>query len=596
LTDPRSEYSRRAALWDEAIARGERVHLLVSNLRLVAAAIGALVAWLAFGRQALSPMWLLVAFAAFLALVLVHARVLQRNERAVRARGLYRRGLDRIDDRWMHGGADGARFMEGHPYARDVDLFGPASLFQLVNTARTEAGEDRLAQWLGQSAAAGEVRERQAGVAELAPQVDFREQLGVVAAEAHVGRSGALASWAALSPVGLSLAAGGLHALCGLVTAVLLVAAFTDRVPIAAVGAWLLVHTGVALAWRQRVNEAARRIGAASSDLGLFREVLEAIERTTFSAPALAAIHARLKATGVPSSRRISRLESFVSLLELCDHNPYFRAIAVPLLVRGPVAAAIDLWHARNRLSLSAWIDAVGEFEAFASLATYAYEHPGYPFPSMIETSADGPLLHADALAHPLLPASAVPNDVRLGGDAPSLLIISGSNMSGKSTLLRAVGLNAALALAGAPVRASRFVLSPVTLGATIRVEDSLLAGHSRFYTEVLRIRAIVQLASGALPVLFLLDEILHGTNSHDRRIGAEAILRTLVKAGAIGLVTTHDLALTQAVGIFDGNAANVHFQDRIEDGKMAFDYRMRPGIVEHSNALELMRAVGLDV
>jgi DNA mismatch repair ATPase MutS len=206
-------------------------------------------------------------------------------------------------------------------------------------------------------------------------------------------------------------------------------------------------------------------------------------------------------------------------------------------------------------------------------------------------------VFHATSLAHPLLPtAVAVPNDVRLGDDGPQLLVVSGSNMSGKSTLLRAVGLNVALALAGAPVRARALVLSPVVLGATIRIEDSLLAGHSRFYTEVLRIRSIVELLPGAMPVLFLLDEILHGTNSHDRRIGAEAILKTLVEADAIGLVTTHDLALTHTVAAFGRRAANVHFQDRIEDGGMVFDYRMRPGVVEHSNALALMRAVGLEV
>jgi DNA mismatch repair ATPase MutS len=200
-------------------------------------------------------------------------------------------------------------------------------------------------------------------------------------------------------------------------------------------------------------------------------------------------------------------------------------------------------------------------------------------------------------LVHPLLPASiAVANDVRLGDPAPSVLVVSGSNMSGKSTLLRAVGVNAVLALAGAPVRATRLELSPLAVGATIRVEDSLREGHSRFYTEILRIRDIITAARGPIPVLFLLDEILHGTNSHDRRIGAEAIVRSLVAAHAIGLVTTHDLALTQLTATLGARAANVHFEDRIEDGKMRFDYRMREGVVERSNALALMRAVGLDV
>jgi DNA mismatch repair ATPase MutS len=190
-----------------------------------------------------------------------------------------------------------------------------------------------------------------------------------------------------------------------------------------------------------------------------------------------------------------------------------------------------------------------------------------------------------------------VRNDVRLGGEgAPRVIIVSGSNMSGKSTLLRSVGINTVLALAGAPVTATRLRLSSLTLGATLHVEDSLQAGHSRFYAEILRVRTIVDGARGRVPMLFLLDEILHGTNSHDRRIGAEGIVKALVALGAIGLVTTHDLALTELPARLDSAAVNMHFEDRLEDGKMIFDYRMRPGVVEHSNALALMRAIGLDV
>ena len=200
-------------------------------------------------------------------------------------------------------------------------------------------------------------------------------------------------------------------------------------------------------------------------------------------------------------------------------------------------------------------------------------------------------------LGHPLLPEStAVRNSLSLGASSPRVLIVSGSNMSGKSTLLRAVGTNVVLALAGAPIRASKLELSPLALGATMTFGDSLQQGHSRFYSEILKIRDIVSLTNGSEPVLFLLDEILGGTNSHDRRIGAQAIVRSLVNAGAIGLVTTHDLALTELAADPGVHARNVHFEDHIEDGRMRFDYRMRDGVVERSNALELMRAVGLSV
>src|SRR5437667_11527022 len=224
----------------------------------------------------------------------------------------------------------------------------------------------------------------------------------------------------------------------------------------------------------------------------------------------------------------------------------------------------------------------------------YAYENPRDPFPVF---GPNGPLCRAEALGHPLLTdAVSVRNDVCLDRGGVQVIVISGSNMSGKSTLLRSVGVNVVLALAGAPVRAARLSLSRLVLGATLRIDDSLQAGHSRFFAEILRIRDIVDAARGPVPLLFLLDEILHGTNSYDRRIGAEAIVRALVGAGAIGLVTTHDLALTELPARLGMAGTNMHFQDRIDDGRMVFDYRMRPGIVERSNALALMKAVGLDI
>ena len=247
---------------------------------------------------------------------------------------------------------------------------------------------------------------------------------------------------------------------------------------------------------------------------------------------------------------------------------------------------------ARSGAAIARWLTAVGELEAFCAFAAYAYEHPADAFPEVVEGS---PCFDAVGLGHPLIPDErCVRNDVRLG--APQrLLIVSGSNMSGKSTLLRAVGINTVLALAGAPVRAQRLRVAPLAVGCSIRIQDSLQHGTSRFYAEITRLRQLMDLASGPLPLLFLLDEILHGTNSHDRGIGAAAVARGLLQRGAIGLITTHDLALAHIDASLDG-AANVHFEDHLENGRMVFDYRMRPGVVEKSNAVELMRAVGLEV
>jgi hypothetical protein len=594
LADPRAEYERRIARWSEAVQAGQRRHLLVSNLRLVVFAAAAAIAWLAFVRNAVPAPWALAPVAAFVALAAIHARILHATERAERARDLYRRGQERLDGRWSNRGADGARFVESVSYARDLDLFGPASLFQYLNAARTEAGEDVLASWLQSPAAIDEVRARHAAVRELAELVDFREALAVVAAETHVGRTSALDAWASRAPAGLTLAVGLLLLASGTISGVLIVAGVLGQVWTSVVLVWLGLQTALALVWIKRVNAIFHGIDAASYDLGVFRELVETIEKARFSADRLVALQNVLLEGGVPPSVRIARLQKWVSLMNQCEHNPYFRAIAVPLLIRGQVAVGIDLWHQANGRALAGWLRVVAELEALSSMGNFSYEHPDYPFPSV---SPEGPGFEAAGLVHPLLPEQgAVANDIALGGAHPVVFIVSGSNMSGKSTLLRAIGVNVVLALAGAPVRASRLSLSPLAIGATIRVEDSLQAGHSRFYAEILRIRAIVDTARGPMPALFLLDEILHGTNSYDRRIGAGAIVRALVELGAIGLVTTHDLALTELAATLGARAANVHFEDEIVDGRIVFDYRMRPGVVERSNALALMRAVGLEV
>jgi DNA mismatch repair ATPase MutS len=257
------------------------------------------------------------------------------------------------------------------------------------------------------------------------------------------------------------------------------------------------------------------------------------------------------------------------------------------------IAIRIDAWRGTAGPEVAQWIRAVGEFEALCALGAYAAENPDDPFPELVSGAAR---YEAGSLGHPLIPdATAVRNDVALGSPT-QVLIVSGSNMSGKSTLLRTVGINTVLAFAGAPVRARRLVLSPLVIGATLRIQDSLQAGRSRFYAEITRVRQIVQLARGPVPLLFLFDELFHGTNSHDRTVGAQAVIRGLVDSRAVGLVTTHDLSLAQIADALTSRAVNVHFEDQLVDGQMHFDYRMRPGVVQHSNALALMRAIGLDV
>jgi DNA mismatch repair ATPase MutS len=269
----------------------------------------------------------------------------------------------------------------------------------------------------------------------------------------------------------------------------------------------------------------------------------------------------------------------------------------LPLMYSVQVAWAIQRWRRQYGSAVPVWIDAVAEMEALNSLAGYAYEHPADVFP---EFEREGACVDAEEMGHPLIAAAkCVRNSLSLGGET-RVLLISGSNMSGKSTLMRTLGVNTVLAMCGAPVRAKRFRLTPLRIGASLLLNDSLQEGHSRFYAEIEKLGRICSLAEGESKsgggFLFLLDELLQGTNSKDRLVGAQGVVRALVEAGAIGVVTTHDLALAEMEGLPAGAMRNMHFQDQIVDGQMRFDFTLREGVAMKSNGVELMRLIGLKV
>jgi hypothetical protein len=591
VNDPHEEYERRLAARRGRIAALDRVNFTISNIRLALALAGGVLLWMAVVRGSISAAWPLAAGLSFGVVALIHATRLQRFERAKAAERVYIRGLDRLDGRWAGGGRDGASFLVDHPYADDLDLFGRASLFELLNTTRTEIGELTLADWLRGPAPLPEVRARQAAVDELRPMLDFKEDVAVLASESPVGRTGLLAAWAASPAVRFASALRVALAVCALVTIALAVAVYRDLIALEWLFGWVVLEVGFAAIWRRPFHKVLHGIEMPEHDLGLLAGLLARIETEQFKSPRLAALQHALLTDDVPPSRRIAQLRRLVSWVD-STHNLMFAPIAFVLLVGPQLAIAIDRWHAAYGSAVGEWLRIVGDFEALIALGTFAYERPEDPFPELAD---EGPVYEAEGLGHPLIASGGVRNDVRLDTGGSRVIIVSGSNMSGKSTLLRSVGVSVVLALAGAPVTVKRMRVSALALGATLHIQDSLQAGHSRFFEEILRIRAIADTARGLVPLLFLLDEILHGTNSHDRRIGAEGIVRALVALGGIGLVTTHDLALTELPAVL-GSAVNMHFEDRLEDGKMIFDYRMRPGVVAHSNALALMRAIGLDV
>jgi hypothetical protein len=547
-------------------------------------------------RGALGPWLLLAPTVLFLVLIQIHSRILRKHQAAARAVAFYERGLSRIDDRWAGAGEPGDRFADDrHPYANDLDLFGRGSLFQLLSIAATPAGEETLALWLKQPAPREEILARQQAVTELTDALDLRESLARAALDVRAGvHTESMLAWAeqprVLSPPWLVWVARLFTA--AVIATIVVVGVTGDARPLLAV----LVAQSL-FSWPQlrRIEQVLHRAAAVTRDLETLARLLSRLEAETFAAPLLRAVQERLQADAMSASRAIRALQWLAEIHDW-QHNNVFLVLSLPFLLGTHLAWAVESWRARNGACIRRWLAAAGEFEALMSLSAYRFEHPADPFPEITAAENREGRYEGQALGHPLLPAGQiVRNDVALN-ETTRLLVISGSNMSGKSTLLRTVGTNAVLAFAGAPVRAASLRLAPLTIGATLRIQDSLQEGRSRFYAEITRIRELADLARGPRPLLFLLDELFHGTNSHDRLVGASGVLRSFLERGAIGLITTHDLALTTIADHVGAHAANVHFEEWFEAGEMRFDYRLKAGRVTRSNALALMRAVGLEV
>jgi hypothetical protein len=591
---PIAEYERRRSLHAVDAVRLERRERLAGRLR-IATFIGIVGLFLFLPISVWAVAWLAPAVMAFVCLIAWHRRVVIAHAAARRSAAYLAHGLARLQDQWRDSGPTGESYAgPAHPYAGDLDIFGRGSLVQYLCDAHTPVGQDMLASWLRAPADPETIRARQTAVAELRPDIDTRKAAGILGDFARPApQSRALLTWPEARPVLTGRLAPILAYVLGLLGVAGIVAWVefgTGPSPLLLI---VMVEVIVLARYWQRIREVTRDARILLIELDSFLPILQFVERRAFKSPLLQSVHRRLTEDGDLPSRRVARLAKLLDNWDTVTRNQFVLPFAIVLMVPMHLAFAIDRWRQRDGRRVRAWLDAVGEFEAVCSLSAFAYEHPEYAFPEIV---SGPPCVEAEALAHPLLPANRrAANDVRLGSE-PALLLVSGSNMSGKSTLMRAVGVNVVLALAGGPVCATRMRVSRVQVATAMRQADSLSEGVSAFYAEIRRLQTIRDLASGPLPVLFLLDEILRGTNSHDRRIGAEAVVRILLERGAVGMVSTHDLALAEIVDRLGPTAANVHFEDQLKDGQVTFDYRLRPGVVPRGNGLVLLRLLGFKV
>ena len=589
------EYRLRLDSWLKRRVDLESTDRLFSRIRVGVFIFLIAVCCLAVADSTVSPMWIVLPVALFAALLRFHAPVIRKFRRAVSSERFYENCLARLEGKWKEFPADGAGFADGtHAWSGDLDTFGRGSLFQLLNQCRTLPAQRKLARWLTEVVDSTTIELRQRQTESLREQLDLRELLaGIDDTVDWQAAESAIEEWLVLEANPFPRWARWLSRFIGVAASVAFILFLAGAVPGSSVLILMLMQGPIVYGCRHRIRSVMDQVDAVDKPLRQLSEVTAQFETFPFTEKSLQQLQQVLNSDGIAASIRIEQLSRQIQWLNNSLRNQFFIPVAWATGLFIQLPHQIERWRERFGGNVDDWIEVVTTLEVLNSIAGFNYERTEYCIPQISESEIT---FAAKQLGHPLLSASeCVRNDVILTTERP-LMLISGSNMSGKSTLLRSIGTNMVLAFCGARVNADSFTAYPFQLGTAMRISDSLQEGRSLFFSVVQRLKAVVDLTKRDRPVLFLLDEILSGTNSHDRRKGAEAVIRSLVDSSALGLVTTHDLTLTQIVDSMSGKAVNIHFEDQIDTGQMSFDYKLREGVVQRSNAIELMRMMGLDV
>jgi hypothetical protein len=533
-------------------------------------------------------------------ILLVIFLILMRKQQEARTNRNFQRNLvainedelGRLDLRFKRPDT-GAEFREkDHNYSDDLDIFGEYSLFKLLNRTHTAEGGRRLANWLKNPANAPEVNLRQGAASDFSQHPELIQGWEATAllhehAAKHVGEFQAWVAEKFAAPLRNTLPSRWYP----LVTLFIAVLYFTGVVPGIAVLASLAIHLFILSRYAEYVKVLANSTTSMGRTLTAYSELLKKAE----SAPYQSAWWQSRKERIAGSS---AALATAGSLFEKLDYrnNPYFAIfVGIPTLWDLHILNGLENWKATHHHHLTGWLDVLADTEAMNSLAGHAFANPEYTVPE-VRDSLEVTIL-ANGLGHPLIPAAKrISNNFAMQGTGKTILV-TGSNMSGKSTFLRTIGLNLVLAQMGAVVSAGAFACSPVRVFSSMRTQDSLEESTSSFYAELKRLRKLLLLADEQheAPVFYLLDEILKGTNSADRHRGAEALIRQLHSKKASGMVSTHDLELGEW-GATENYIHNFHFRSDVENGQLHFDYRLHEGICRSFNASELMRMMGIAI
>lgn len=539
--------------------------------------------------------WIIIPAVLFFSLLPFHQACIKRRNRTQVIVAFHASRLRRLDREFGADISDGAEFRnDQHPWTQDLDVFGPGSLFQLLNECRTQPGRRQLAEWLQTVCDGDMIRLRQARAQGLKNELALRESLACIPDSAQWATAEhLLMEWVQESAQPMPWWIVVWSLLIGLIAIPVIALVLMDVLPLRMLLFVILMQAPAIALTRRQIKSVAQRMDNVDSALRQFGLVMDVFERYSVDEPAIRDLQNRFHSESETASQAIRRLSRLTQWLNNAIRNQFFAPIAWACGLFVLLTFLLERWRLKHGRDVADWLETTACLEASLSVAGYAFDHPDDCLPVISDTQ---PEIITEQMGHPLLKESAcVRNSLSLTGDKP-LLLISGSNMSGKSTFLRSLGASVVLTFCGSVVRAKSFRTYPFQVATAMRVSDSLQEGRSLFFTVVRRLKTVVDLTEQPRIVLFLLDEILNGTNSHDRRRGAEAVIRSLVARHALGIVTTHDLALTQIADSMSDQAVNKHFEDKISDGQMTFDYTLRNGVVERSNAIELMRMLGLDV
>jgi hypothetical protein len=497
--------------------------------------------------------------------------------------------------------ADGAAFLQNeHPNAIDLDLFGPFSIFQYLNRATTALGRQQLADWLSRPASELEITQRQEATKELAAMLEWRQHFQAYGLEAED------------DPAQIDLLKRWLSEPTFLKDKKWVVAALYI-IPVWSVAAavvwalylpWylgILLYLPALLILRQfveRVNATHIKTAQAEKALAHYAKLIQQIEGQDFEAPLLKELHAAFKESGKEASAMINRLSYIIRQLNV-RYNAFSFLFNIFGLWELQYVYRLEKWKVGMQDLLPAWFDAMAAFEALSSYANCHYNNPDWVMPKMVKSMH----VQAEELGHPLLPRTKrVCNDIQLPTDG-HIKLITGSNMAGKSTFLRTVGLNIVLAMAGAPACAKRLELPPLQVYTSMRTQDALQESTSSFYAELKRLKFIIEAVEVTadhqppqLQAFFLLDEILKGTNSNDRHTGSKALIRQLIRSRGSGIIATHDLELGALEAEANGTIENLRIEVEIKDRKLYFDYKLKKGVSESFNATLLMQQMGIKI